>query len=51
LLLLLGVQINIIKYSEKQIHELFNKVKTLFTPDKFKIIVIPSYRTPENILK
>ena len=38
-------------YSEKQIHELFNKVKTLFTPDKFKIIVIPSYRTPENILK
>ena len=39
------------KYSEKQIHELFNKVKTLFTPDKFKIIVIPSYRTPDNILK
>ena len=39
------------KYSEKQIHELFNKIKTLFTPDKFKIIVIPSYRTPENILK
>ena len=39
------------KYSENQIHELFNKVKTLFTPDKFKIIVIPSYRTPENILK
>ena len=39
------------KYSEKQIHELFNKVKTLFTPDKYKIIVIPSYRTPENILK
>ena len=39
------------KYSEKQIHALFNKVKTLFTPDKFKIIVIPSYRTPENILK
>ena len=39
------------KYSEKQIHELFNRVKTLFTPDKFKIIVIPSYITPENILK
>ena len=38
-------------YSEKQIYELFNKVKTLFTPDKFKIIVIPSYRTPENIFK
>ena len=27
------------------------KLKTLFTPDKFKIIVIPSYRTPEDILK
>ncbi len=39
------------KYSEKQIHQLFNKVKTLFTPDRYKIIVIPSYRTPENILK
>jgi mitochondrial fission protein ELM1 len=39
------------KYSEKQIHQLFTKVKTLFTPDKFKIIIIPSYRTPENILK
>jgi len=39
------------KYSEKQIHELFNKVKTLFTTDKFKIIVIPSYRTPDKILK
>ena len=39
------------KYSEKQIHEIFNKVKTLFTPDKYKIIIVPSYRTPENILK
>ena len=39
------------KYSEKQIHELFNKVKTLFTPDKFKIIIIPSYRTPERVIK
>ena len=37
-------------YSDKQIHKLFNKVKTLFT-HKFKIIVIPSYRTPENIFK
>jgi len=38
-------------YSEEQIHYVFNKVKTLFTPDKFKIIVIPSYRTPERIIK
>ena len=38
-------------YSEEQIHRIFNKVKTIFTPDKFKIIVIPSYRTPERIIK
>ena len=38
-------------YSEEQIHYVFNKVKTLFTPDKFKIVIIPSYRTPERIIK
>jgi len=38
-------------YSEEQIHFIFNKVKNLFTPDKFKIVVIPSYRTPERIIK
>jgi uncharacterized protein len=39
------------KYSEEQIHFIFNKVKTLFTPDKFKIVIIPSYRTPERVIK
>ena len=38
-------------YSEEQVHFIFNKVKNLFTPDKFKIVVIPSYRTPERIIK
>jgi len=38
-------------YSEEQIHYIFNKVKTLFAPDKFKIIIIPSYRTPERVIK
>ena len=38
-------------YSEKIIHQTFNKVKTLFTPDKYRIIVIPSYRTPANVIK
>jgi mitochondrial fission protein ELM1 len=28
-------------YTEQVIHQTFNKVKTLFTPDKYKIIVIP----------
>ena len=38
-------------YSEEQVHYIFNKIKTLFTPDKFKIIIIPSYRTPEDVMK
>ena len=38
-------------YTEKSIHHVFNKVKTLFTPDKYKIIVIPSYRTPAKVIK
>ena len=38
-------------FSEKEIHFVFNKVKALFTPDKYKIIVIPSYRTPELVIK
>ncbi len=38
-------------YSEEQINKIFNKLKTLFTPDKYKLIVIPSYRTPEEIIR
>ena len=38
-------------YSEDQTHYMFNKVKQLFTPDKYKLIIIPSYRTPERIIK
>ena len=38
-------------YSDEQVHFIFNKIKTMFTPDKFKIIVIPSYRTPEEVIK
>ena len=30
---------------------MFTKIKTLFTPDKYKIIIVPSYRTPEKIIK
>ena len=29
----------------------FAKIKNLFVYSKYKLIVIPSYRTPENILK
>ena len=38
-------------YSEDDVHYVFNKIKALFTPDKYKIVVIPSYRTPEVVIK
>ena len=38
-------------YQEQTIDHLFTKIKTLFTPDKYKIIIVPSYRTPEKIIK
>ena len=30
---------------------MFTKIKNLFVLSKYKLIVIPSYRTPDNILK
>ncbi len=38
-------------YSDKEIDFLFNKVKTIFTRDKYKLVIIPSYRTPTEIIK
>ena len=38
-------------YNDQTIHQLFTKIKTLFTTDKYKIIIVPSYRTPERIIK
>ena len=38
-------------YSEKEIDFLFNKMKSIFTRDKYKLVVIPSYRTPSDIIK
>ena len=38
-------------YNDQAIQKLFTKIKTLFTPDKYKIIIVPSYRTPEKIIK
>ena len=38
-------------FSEKKINEMFVKIKNLFVYSKYKLIVIPSYRTPENIIK
>ncbi len=38
-------------YNDLAIQQLFTRIKTLFTPDKYKIIIVPSYRTPEKIIK
>jgi mitochondrial fission protein ELM1 len=38
-------------YSDKEIDFLFNKIKSIFTRDKYKLVVIPSYRTPPDIIK
>ena len=38
-------------FSEKQMDRMFAKIKNMFISSKYKLIIIPSYRTPENILK
>tara|TARA_Y100000590_G_scaffold97745_1_gene111256 strand:- start:1057 stop:2007 length:951 start_codon:yes stop_codon:yes gene_type:complete len=38
-------------FSEKQMNSMFAKIKNLFISSKYKLIIIPSYRTPERILK
>tara|TARA_B100001996_G_C18636439_1_gene583865 strand:+ start:22 stop:972 length:951 start_codon:yes stop_codon:yes gene_type:complete len=49
--LIIGGPNNYYSYSEKQVNQLFNQIKNLFSPDKYKLIVIPSYRTPDRIIK
>ena len=49
--LIIGGPNNYYSYSDKQIDQLFNKIKNLFSPDKYKLIIIPSYRTPKEIIK
>ncbi|OUW74130.1 MAG: nucleoside-diphosphate sugar epimerase [Pelagibacteraceae bacterium TMED216] len=38
-------------YSDEQTSIIFNKIKNIFTRDKYKLILIPSYRTPEEVIK
>ena len=38
-------------YSEKEMDRMFAKIKNMFISSKYKLIIIPSYRTPEDILK
>ena len=38
-------------FSDKEVDFLFNRIKTIFTRDKYKLVIIPSYRTPTDIIK
>jgi hypothetical protein len=48
---IIGGPNNYYDFSEKEINKVFSKIKILFSPDKYKIIVIPSYRTPKEIIE
>ena len=48
---IIGGPNNYYDFSEKEIDKVFSKIKILFSPDKYKIIIIPSYRTPEKIIE
>ena len=49
--LILGGPNKYYSFSEKQMDRIFAKIKNMFVSSKYKLVVIPSYRTPENILK
>ena len=38
-------------FSHNQMGRIFAKIKNMFVSSKYKLIIIPSYRTPENIVK
>jgi len=48
---IIGGPNNYYDFSEKEIDKVFSKIKILFSPDKYKIIIITSYRTPEGIIE
>ena len=48
---IIGGPNNYYDFSEQEIDKVFSKIKILFSPDKYKIIVIPSYRTPKEIIE
>jgi len=38
-------------FSIKQLEKMFAKIKNMFISSKYKLIIIPSYRTPEEIIR
>ena len=48
---IIGGPNNYYDFSEKEIHLVFNKIKTMFSPDEYKLIIIPSYRTPKRVIE
>jgi len=47
---ILGGPNNYYDFSEKEIGALFNRIKIILPPDRYKLIVIPSYRTPQRVI-
>jgi len=48
---IIGGPNNYYDFSESEVGQLFNKIKIMFTPDKYKLMVVPSYRTPKEIIE
>jgi mitochondrial fission protein ELM1 len=47
---IIGGPNNYYDFSEKEMNQVFIKLNDMFSFDKYKLIVIPSYRTPKNII-
>jgi mitochondrial fission protein ELM1 len=48
---IIGGPNNYYDFLEVEIDQLFNKIKIMFSPDKYKLMVVPSYRTPKEIIE
>jgi len=48
--LILGGPNKYYSFSSDQIINIFNQIKTIFIPDGYKVIIIPSMRTPKEII-
>ena len=48
---IIGGPNNYYDFSEVEVDQLFNKIKIMFSPDKYKLMVVPSYRTPKEIIE
>ena len=48
---IIGGPNNYYDFSDEEINLVFNKIKTMFSSDKYKLMIIPSYRTPKRVIE